>query len=194
MSREAAALKRHFRPHRDVPGWASLGLRTLRGNPTYTEAEAKYGFTPQPSSQFAQTPFADSCPTIMRAVSKIVDVDRCRRIRILALEVGAKIPCHRDEVGPVAIVTHLPLTYDRGCRFMVGLSPTGARSATTSSVPVRNGAPMLINVAAYHSVENNSKRVRYSVIMEGPLLASTTELLALARSVHKRSIAKQVMK
>jgi hypothetical protein len=181
---ETTNLRDNFRAHRNVRGWSTLGLRTLYGNSKFTETESRYGVNNCSPSDFALTEFAIKCPAIMDSVAKLSNIDQCRRVRIMALEPGASIPCHRDSSDPVAILMHIPISYDIDCRFSIGLQHNGIRGPNTVDIPFENGVAMIVNIGSYHSVMNYSSHIRYSVIIEGPPTTSITGLLELARKTH----------
>lgn len=182
---EAENLAVHFKAHRGIKGWTTLGLRTLNGNAKFTESEARYGLAARPAKAYSLTEFAKQCPATMRAVASVARISQCRRIRFMALAPGAIIPCHRDVNAQVATVIHLPISYESDCQFQTGLQRDGTCKVNTVEIPFENGVPMIVNVASFHSVKNNSKKFRYSVIVEGPPLANVTELLALATKTHQ---------
>ena len=184
LLQEAIALKNEFNSHRDVHGWCALGLRTLFGDPQLTESEAKYDLSQHFATDYAFTDFAHKCPLTMAAIAQIVHIDKCKRIRFMRLAPGAMIPCHRDEFGPVALVTHLPLSYEAECHFYVGLQANGSRNKNTIDIPFENGVATAVNVASYHAVRNESSSERYSIIVEGPLKYTNRSLLKMARNSH----------
>lgn len=178
---EVTRLLSKFQSHRGVKGWRSLALRSFDGNPHYTESEASYGFPRQPRKEFCATPHADCCPYTSGWLAAHFDLDACRRIRFMSLASDSTIPCHRDSLKPVSLVTHLPLNYRAECSFYVDLLSDGSPWRYTRKIPFANGGPTLVNVGTYHSVVNQAPIDRMALLIEGVPRVGVQCLLHQAR-------------
>jgi hypothetical protein len=99
----------------------------------------------------------------------------------MLLEPGAVVPVHRDVSQGPAVVLNLSVYQPPGCEYLIDLNADGSLSPITRLVPLTAGASYLINVAAYHRIENRSTEDRYALIVEGPGQFDEDQLVLLAR-------------
>lgn len=197
--REAASLAGRYLVHRlgsqrsrGVGRWKSLPLRAPFGHVNRTQSHRKYTDVPSEvgPGQFAMTEVAELCPETMQLLSRITDIDSCRRIRFMLLEAGAEIIAHKDSEDDLNVVIHVALNAPPGCEFLVDILPDGRLGQFGRRIPFTPGSVFVVNVGAYHAVRNLSDEPRYHLLIEGPLAFPVEMLVEAARSQSGESTPK----
>jgi len=163
--------------------WKSLGIRAQDGD--YTKTEYSQNHVDAPNFKF--TEIADKCPETLKLIDSLTDVKRCGRIRFMLLDPGARIECHADEPDEeVATAINISLNMPSGCNFFIDTNTDGSHNPYTQKVPFdNNGSAMLINIAKYHYVVNNSTVPRIHIIINGPAKMTEAKLLKRARQQNQ---------
>jgi hypothetical protein len=187
--REAESLLQKFVQHRgydqstseDRSGkWKSLGIRAIDGDSKKTLYHNDYGITQDPNYQL--TEIASLCPHTLEFLNKITDIQQCQRIRFMLLEPGARIAVHSDAPNKeVCLAFNIALNMPPGCDFWIDVNPNGRHNSYSTKIPFFAGVGMLVNVAKYHYLYNNSDTNRIHLIVHGPIRFSDEDLLRYAR-------------
>lgn len=191
---EALAVTKEFKDHRPDYQISSYGC----GWRDFVIIEPPNPFlAPSDESSYNQgtslTTSIGKCVKTLHALSRIVDLDRCMRVRYVVLEGGARIKPHRDTVQNPKTVIHLPLNAPNGCHFLTDLDGAGNAWSGSATIPFKPGRVYLVNVGTLHAVQNHSCVSRIHIIVEGPLLISEVELLKCARAQNKIYSATQLV-
>lgn len=182
---EILACKDLFQPHRKslVPmGWSSLAIRALGGDMAKTDHHSTYGANEAQDLDFAWTEAAQKFPCLIHFLNQFFYIEDAHRIRIMALDPGAKIELHSDAPNESCLVaTNIAITNPDGCSFYSDVYCSTHQLPLKTKVPFAPGKAMLMNIAKPHFVENLSSEVRYHVIVHADLKTSGKELLELAQ-------------
>ena len=183
---EAEALIERFVPYQSDPnygvkGWRSLALRSLGGDPS--RSAMPEGPEANDPARYTLTSVAEHCPKTMALLERLVHIDQCRVITFLALEPGARIyphtdDLHRNVMHSVNIAYNMPA----GCEFYVETNPDGSPNQFTRRAPFTDGSVLLMNVARFHWVDNRSNVRRIHLNARGPLKIAPEKLLDMARA------------
>jgi hypothetical protein len=185
---EAAALADRFVAYQSDPtygitSWRGLALQALDGDATRAATTEEDAGAYEDQSRYRLTDVAALCPITMSLVERLLDLDNCRTVAFLLLEPGARITPHMDGVGPpVMRSVNIALNMPAGCRLVIDCNPDGSDNPHTRTAPFRDGSVLLMNVAKYHYVVNDSKVPRIHLIARGALRLPATRVLALAEA------------
>ena len=172
--------------------WKSLALRAVDGDPTKT---LYHNYYDMPGRQFEMTRISTLCPTIVSFLKAITDFDQCQRIRLMLLEPDAEIRPHSDAVNKNVLPSiNIALNMPKECRFMVDCNWDGSHHPYTVQLPFKAGDIMIVNIAKFHYVVNNSKLPRIHIILEGPLRFTPNQLLVLARRQNRICSKSELMR
>jgi hypothetical protein len=178
--------------HKNAPKWKSLGIKSLNGNFRLTD-EYKLSHSTQDSS-YQLTEVAEKCPNTLKFLSELADLDQCERVRFMLLEPGARVKVHSDaKEHAVSAAVNIALNMPSGCEFIIDTNSDGSNHTYTKNVPFRAGSAMLINVAKYHYVVNDSDQPRFHIILHGPLRMSEGRILGLARDQNRIETKKELI-
>ncbi len=162
--------------------WKSLGLNTYDGDSTKTEHFEQY--TKNEPSEYSLTEVAHLCPTTLDFLSQLINISDAKRIRFMLLEPGAKIRVHTD-ASPgtqTQLAINIAFNMPEGCEFHIETAPDGKHISHTKQVPFQAGSAMLVNVAKFHYVENNSNENRIHIIVHAPIRIPEPVLIQKARN------------
>jgi len=194
---EALSLLQYFRPNcgdllsdkSRSAQWKALALRAIAGDPGRTNFERSNHL-----SSFRMTYYADRCPKTLEFLKNITQLEKCQRIRFMLLEPGARIYPHSDahhlNVYPSL---NIALNMPAGCEFVIECNPDGSWNPHTKVLPFMPGDLMILNIAKFHFLHNNSDLNRIHIIFTGPIRYSIGELLRMARDQNNLSNIKDVM-
>jgi len=183
---EALALRDRFVPYQSNPtygisGWRGLALQALDGDANKaatTEADESI-CTDQ--SRYRLTDVAARCPITFAFLERALDLANCRTVAFLLLEPGARIAVHLDGVGPPVMRSlNVALNMPPGCTLTIDCNPDGSDHPYTRRAPFRDGTALLMNVAKYHYVVNDSPEPRIHVVSRGSLRLPAPHVLELA--------------
>jgi len=171
--------------------WKSLALRAIDGDFCKTSYYTHYG---EKNPCFQMTEIAERCPKIIAFLQSITDLQKCEAIRLMLLEPGGVVPVHTDARHlDVLPSVNIALNMPAGCDFIIDCRADGTRNRFTRKVPFKDGDLMLLNVAKYHYVINNSSLPRIHIMLSGLLKVSLEELLTFARTQNKLHSRKEVI-
>jgi hypothetical protein len=129
---------------------------------------------------------ADRCPAIVALLERTLDIDRCAGVHILVLEPGGRIVPHSDSPGQTLVRSfNLALSMPEDCHFHIGCREDGSDAPWTRRLAFEPGMAAILNVAAYHRVENLSTLPRFHLVARATVQAPTAELLRHARRQNK---------
>ncbi len=185
---EALALADRFVAYQSDPtygvtGWRGLALQALDGDATRAATTDEDAGAYQDQSRYRLTDVAAQCPITMALLQRVLDFDHCRTVAFLMLMPGARIAVHMDGVGPPVMRSlNVALNMPPGCRLVIDCNPDGSHNAYTHTAPFRDGSVLVMNVAKYHYVVNDSGTPRIHVIARGALRINATQVRALAEA------------
>jgi hypothetical protein len=166
-------------PAGETGRWHSLALRNrggVDGSPIYADDEA------DPSQPYAWTPTAGRCPAIVALLERALDIERCAGVHILVLEAGGRIVPHSDSPEQTLVRSfNLALSMPEDCHFHIGCRDDGSSAPWTRRLAFEAGMAAILNVAAYHRVENRSHLPRFHLVARSPVQMPTARLLQCAR-------------
>lgn len=185
---EALALRDRFVAYQSDPtygvrGWRGLALQALDGDATRAATTEADEAICADQSRYRLTDVAARCPITLAFLQRILDFERCRTVAFLLLEPGARIAVHVDGTGPLVMRSvNVALNMPAGCTLTIDCNPDGSDHAYTRRAPFRDGTVLLMNVAKYHSVVNDSPEPRVHVISRGSLRMAAPDILSLAEA------------
>ncbi len=104
----------------------------------------------------------------------------------MLLEPGAQIDVHSDCLtSDVAFTCSIALNQPEECKFWIDVNSDGSHNEYTKCIPFKEGTVMLINIAKYHYVVNNSSTPRIHIIAIAPIRKTKLELIQLAQEQMK---------
>ncbi len=169
-------------PRYGITGWRGLAIQALDGDPTHIATTDDDRGAYQDQSRYRLTDVAELCPVTMSILEELLDFSQSRTVSFLMVEPGAGIAVHVDGEGPPVIRSlNLALNMPEKCRLVIDANPDGSDNAYTRVAPFRPGSALVLNVAKYHYVVNDSDEPRIHVVARGSLKTPATRLLELAR-------------
>ena len=196
---EAIALLDRFVVHRNYDQttntggqWKSLALQAVDGVSGKTEYHTSYGAS---EKSYALTEIVELCPKTMKLVNALTDIEQCQRVRFMLLEPGAEIKVHSDMPNrDIGYSMNIALNMPKGCEFWNELNPDGSMNRFSETLPISAGDLMIVNVARYHRVVNNSNVPRIHLIINGPLRIANDQLVAEANRLRGADLRASVHK
>lgn len=170
-------------PSYGVTGWRGLALQALDGDPARAATTDEDAGAHQDQSRYRLTDVAERCPITMSLLERLLDFDHCRTVAFLMLAPGARITVHIDGEGPPVMRSlNVALNMPPGCRLVIDCNADGSDNPYTHTAPFGDGSALLMNVAKYHYVVNDSTVPRIHVIARGSVRIPALRLLALAEA------------
>ncbi|MEY3011365.1 MAG: hypothetical protein RIT45_100 [Pseudomonadota bacterium] len=143
-------------------GWASVALRN-RGGVAQASIEHDDEHRELPLSW---TPLALRCPNLVAFLESLVDVSRCGPIHIMALMPSGIVEPHSDSPDrDVEVSLNLALAHPPGCVVRFASDAATLRAGGGEAVPYTSGVAMLLNVAAWHTIDNPTASPRVHLVI-----------------------------